>query len=97
MALHDTKRATIKVFPATVTIAKFFYKDHVARDNRPGKLLAETFNTVTVELDYEDYNDLWTDAEVYEDMKGTPDYEENRSYCDSAIRVLNALEKKALK
>jgi hypothetical protein len=75
-----------------------FYLDHANRcdlclDGNPLKVIKEGRLLTTLDLDAEMLDDLYSDADYYSSLKGTPDYAENREIVDSAINTLKRLQK----
>lgn len=86
MAFYFTGRVT-------VTVPAKFYEDHRARDcGYSDRILKETKTSVTVSLDMEGYNDLYSDADYYAGFGGE-DFQWNRGICLSAKATLKALKK----
>lgn len=76
-------------------VPTLFLNDHLNRCDdcyeNPVKIIAKGKLLSEVELDANTYQDLKSDAEVYADMYGSEDYEENKSIVNSAINTLKRL------
>ncbi len=74
-----------------------FYLDHANRcdlclDGNPLKLVKAGKLLTILDLDAAMLDDLYSDADYYSSLKGTPDYAENRAIVDSAINTIKRLQ-----
>ena len=80
---------------ANYKVPTLFLKDHLNRCDdcyeKPIKVIAKGKLLSDIELDADTYLDLKSDAEVYANMFGSEDYEENKSIVNSAINTLKRL------
>jgi hypothetical protein len=81
-------------FPTEVTIAAAFYSDHVARDcGQTGVLVKQSKTKVTVLLDAEAWDDLYSDALYYVDYLDEDVDADTKAFARTALRVVNVMDK----
>jgi hypothetical protein len=81
-------------FPTEIVIAAAFYSDHVARDcGQTGVLVKQNKTKVTVLLDAEAWDDLYSDALYYIDYLDEDVDADTKAFARTAMRVVNAMDK----
>lgn len=79
----------------TYKVPTLFLNDHLNRcddcHENPIKVIAKGKLLSEVSLDVATRQDLFSDADYYASLFGTPDYAENKSIVDSAISTIKRL------
>jgi len=81
-------------FPTEITIASEFYSDHSAREcGQTGKVVNQNKAKITILLDAEAWDDLYSDALYYVDYLDEDVDAETKRFARIALRVVNKMDK----